>query len=95
VPKTKRCVRLLCGTIGFLRTFTPQCASYSKPLHDNKSSNIVKWNDRHQAALEQIKGALTSQPVLDINDPGKRHVLQTYSSDSCVGGVLLQEEDNG
>ena len=98
VPKTKQGVRSLCGTIGFLRKFIPQCASYLKSLHEltsNKNSNIVKWNDRHQEALEQIKTALTSQPVLAIYDPGKRHVLQTDSSDSCIGGVLLQEADNG
>jgi len=55
----------------------------------------VVWKDRHQAALEQIKGTLTSQPVLSIYEHGERHILQTDSSDSCVGGVLLQEEVNG
>ena len=34
VPKTKQGVRSLCGTIGFLRKFIPQCASYSKSLHE-------------------------------------------------------------
>lgn len=98
VPKSKHGVRSLCGTVGFLRKFIPKCASYLKPLHEltgNKSSNVIRWTDRHQEALDRIKKSLTSHPILNIYDSSKRHVLQTDSSDSCVGGVLLQEADDG
>jgi hypothetical protein len=98
VPKTKSGVRSLCGTVGFIRKFVPNCAKWLKPLHDltgNKCGDSVNWTDKHQKALDHIKSALTTQPVLKIYDPKRKHVLQCDASDDHIGGVLLQEEDDG
>lgn len=96
VPKTKSGVRSLGGTANFIRKFVPNCAKRLKPLHDltvRKCSDSVSWTDRHQKALNQIKFALNTQPVLKIYECKKKHVLQYDASDNHIGMILLQEDD--
>jgi hypothetical protein len=98
IPKTKSGIRSLCGTIGFLRKFIPDSAALLKPLHaltGKNCSNVIQWGEEQQRALEQIRLALTSQPVLKVYDPVKKHVLQTDASNEYISGVLLEEDDDG
>lgn len=97
IPKTKSGIRSLCGTFGFIRKFIRPCAKWLKPLHELTGKNYddpIKWTKKHQAALDQIKIALTSQPILKIYDNWKKRVLQCDASNDYIGGVLLQEEND-
>jgi hypothetical protein len=96
VPKSKRVMRSLCGAVGFLRKFIPNCAGILRPLTDltaKKCSDHVDWGPKQQAALDELKILLTSKPVLRLYDVTKKHTIQTDASDGYIGGVLLQEEN--
>ena len=98
VPRTKKGVRSLCGCINWLRRYLPRAAKLLKPLTDltgKNASEIVKWGDEQNAALQQVKEMLTTQPVLRLYDISKSHVLQTDASNDYIAGVLLQLESDG
>ncbi|GJP51402.1 hypothetical protein CLOM_g10556 [Closterium sp. NIES-68] len=55
----------------------------------------AKIGPRHQEALEQLKQALTSAPVLILPDPKRDYVIEADASDQAVGAVLMQDQGNG
>ncbi|GJP67944.1 hypothetical protein CLOP_g24702, partial [Closterium sp. NIES-67] len=54
-----------------------------------------KWEPKHQEAVEQLKQALTSAPVLILPDPERDYVIEADASDQAVGAVLMQDQGNG
>lgn len=90
-PKTPKEVRRLLGMAGWYRRFIPDFATISAPLSDLlKKGRTFVWSDRAQAALESIKAALVSSPVLATPDFSQPFILQTDASDCGIGGVLVQ-----
>ncbi|GJP58103.1 hypothetical protein CLOP_g20463 [Closterium sp. NIES-67] len=53
------------------------------------------WEPKHQEAVEQLKQALTSAPVLILPDPERDYVIEADASDQEVGAVLMQDQGNG
>jgi hypothetical protein len=53
------------------------------------------WTDDCDKAFEDLKKAITTAPVLAINDPELPYVLQTDASDKALGGVLMQIRPDG
>ncbi|GJP43304.1 hypothetical protein CLOM_g2785 [Closterium sp. NIES-68] len=53
------------------------------------------WEPRHQEAVEQLKQALTSAPVLILPDPERDYVIEADASDQAVGAVLMHDQENG
>ncbi|GJP50730.1 hypothetical protein CLOM_g9899, partial [Closterium sp. NIES-68] len=47
------------------------------------------------AAVEQLKQALTSTPVLILPDPKRDYVIKADASDQAMGAVLMQDQGNG
>ena len=98
IPRTKKGVRSLCGMVNWLRKFIPGAARLLKPLTDltsKRHSDVVQWGPEQQEAWDEVKKALTTQPVLTLYDSSKEHVLMTDASDNFVGGVMMQREDDG
>ncbi|CAI7894955.1 unnamed protein product [Closterium sp. NIES-53] len=60
-----------------------------------KKNTPFKWEDVHQQAMEQLKTALTSAPVLILPDPEKDYVIEADASDQAVGAVLMQDQGKG
>ncbi|CAI7739564.1 unnamed protein product [Closterium sp. NIES-53] len=60
-----------------------------------KKNTPFKWEDVHQQAMEQLKTALTSAPVLILPDPEKNYVIEADASDQAVGAVLMQDQGKG
>ncbi|GJP51695.1 hypothetical protein CLOM_g10844, partial [Closterium sp. NIES-68] len=50
---------------------------------------------QHHEAVEQLKQALTSAPVLILPDPERDYVIEADASDQAVGVVLMQDQGNG
>ncbi|GJP69759.1 hypothetical protein CLOP_g773 [Closterium sp. NIES-67] len=66
------------------------------PLTDLLKKNTpYKWEPKHQEAMEQLKQALTSAPVLILPDPERDSVIEADASDQAVGAVLMQDQGNG
>jgi len=95
-PKTKKGIKSLCGAIGFVRKYIPNCAKILKPMTEllvkNKPDRI-EWGIKQCQAFEMIKTILTSEPVLVRYDMNKPHEIMSDSSDDSIGGVLLQDEN--
>jgi len=57
-------------------------------LKNNKS---WEWTKRCQNAFEELKAAVTQEPVLVLPDFEKVLEVHTDASDLSIGGVLMQE----
>lgn len=59
-------VKAFCGLVNYYARFFPNLASVLKPLYDLTSKNTTKivWNDRCEAAMNQVKNVITSDIVL-------------------------------
>ena len=82
--------------MNFYRRFIPNFAEIAAPLTDitsNNALNKVKWTDIHETAFNELKQAITTQPVLINPDFSKPFIVQTDSSDRGIGAVLLQEKE--
>ncbi|XP_021852236.1 uncharacterized protein [Spinacia oleracea] len=52
---------------------------------------VFAWNDNAHLALEKLKEALTSAPVLAVPDFSKTFVLETDGSKTGIGAILMQD----
>ncbi|RVX00157.1 Retrovirus-related Pol polyprotein from transposon 297 [Vitis vinifera] len=50
-----------------------------------------EWDERCQQAFEDLKKAVTEEPVLALPDHTKVFEVHTDASDFAIGGVLMQE----
>ena len=95
-PTTKKQIRSFMGLAGYYRDFIPNFAALAAPLSDltrKGQPNKVEWGEAQEKAYQSIKATLTKEPVLRLPDPGKTYFLQTDSSDSGIGAVLMQKHD--
>ena len=71
-------------------------AKIAAPLTDLLGSKVPwGWEAPQQAAFEALRHALCSAPVLAIPDLRQDFVLDTDASNSCIGGVLQQDQGRG
>ncbi|GJP36238.1 hypothetical protein CLOM_g20769 [Closterium sp. NIES-68] len=84
------------GFANYYNRFVPQYAKIAAPLRNLLKKNTpYKWEPKHQEAVEQLKQALTSAPVLILPDPERDYVIEADASDQAVGAVLMQDQGNG
>ncbi|KAL2089206.1 hypothetical protein ACEWY4_016105 [Coilia grayii] len=94
-PQTKKDVRSFLGLAGWYRRFIPNFASRAAPLTDltrKSGSNCVQWEEVHEQAFQDLKGALLCEPVLQSPDFDRHFTVQTDASGVGLGAVLLQGE---
>lgn len=94
-PQTKKDVRSFLGLAGWYRRFIPNFATRAAPLTDltrKSGSNSVPWEEVHEKAFVDLKGALLCEPVLQSPDFDKHFTVQTDASGVGLGAVLLQGE---
>ncbi|CAI5484812.1 unnamed protein product [Closterium sp. Yama58-4] len=60
-----------------------------------KIEAVKKWKVTKNQAMEQLKTALTTAPVLILPDPDKDYVVAADASDQAVGAVLMQDHGRG
>lgn len=96
-PETKKQVRSFLGLASFYRRFIPNFSAIAIPLSDltrKGLANKVEWNANHEKAFLSLKKMLTSSPVLKLPDLSQEFILRTDASDTGIGAVLLQEEND-
>ena len=94
-PQTKKDVRSFLGLAGWYRRFISNFATRAAPLTDltrKSGSNSVPWEEVHERAFRDLKGALLCEPVLQSPDFDKHFTVQTDASGVGLGAVLLQGE---
>ncbi|XP_021346951.1 uncharacterized protein LOC110446237 [Mizuhopecten yessoensis] len=96
-PVTKKQVRSFLGLAGFYRKFIPNFAAISVPLTDltkKGGANKVVWGESQEIAFNTLKKMLTAGPVLKLADLEQDFILRTDASDTGLGAVLLQEDND-
>lgn len=95
-PKTVRQVRSFLGMAGWYQRYIANFSSIASPITDLlKGKGQFSWTPEAQAAFDELKGRLTSAPVLTHPDFSRPFTIQCDASITGVGGVLYQLDDDG
>ncbi len=94
-PKEVRQFLGLCGTV---RIWIPNYSRLVRPLTElYQKDSKFDWNERRQAAFEEIKDLVSTAPALQPIDYTSENpiVLSVDSSKEAVGFILSQLQDDG
>ena len=91
-PTTVKGVRELVGMASYYRSFVPDFSRRASPLTELTKKNVhFQWEEEQQRAFDDLKTALTSEPVLALPDFTKPFILMTDGSKTGLGAVLSQD----
>ena len=95
-PTTVKEVRSILGTCNYYRSSLEGFATIIEPLVALTRRNVrFTWNEQAQGAFEQLKALLTSAHVMATPDLNKEYKLYTDACDYAVGGILVQDSEDG
>ena len=100
-PNNKSEVRSFVGFCNFYRRLIKNCSKRCAPLTDMTKDEIpnsgkefaAKWTEKEENAFEDMKLALSSEPVITLPDMEKGFKLEIDASLEAIGGVLYQKDD--
>lgn len=96
IPTCRKHVRSFLGCVNYYRKFIPDFSKRSIHLTNlTKESKQFQWTNDAQREFEDLKTALIKKPCLTLPDMSKDFVLYTDASNSAIGGVIAQIDDNG
>ncbi|CAH9095580.1 unnamed protein product [Cuscuta europaea] len=85
-------LRSFLGLINYYRRFIEGYSKRAAPLTDLlKKGKTWEWSDLCQEAFDDLKAAVSQEPVLALPDFDKPFEVQIDASDFAIGGVLMQE----
>ena len=95
-PKNCREIRRFLGMCGFYRKHVPGFARIATPLTNLTKKNApFDWTENCSKAFEALKEKLTHAPVLVRAQIDQPFILTTDASNTHVGGVLSQIQQDG
>ena len=90
-PANAHEVRSILGFMSYYRRFVPKFSSIAAPLHDLTKKDVpFAWTSECQEALEKLKRALSSSPILAYPDFSQDFRLHVDASYKGLGAVLAQ-----
>ena len=96
IPKSKRQLQVFLGLANYLRRFVDNFSKIAAPLHCLcKKDRPFIWPETCQTALDTLKKAIASTPVLKHPNPEEPFWIETDASDFAVGCVLSQKDSEG
>ncbi|KAJ8364628.1 hypothetical protein SKAU_G00134590 [Synaphobranchus kaupii] len=96
VPGNVGELRSFLGLASYYRRFVRDFATLASPLHrlTDKCRPFV-WQEGQSMAFDQLRAALTEAPVLAYPDALRPFIVDTDASNTGVGAVLSQEDEDG
>ena len=95
-PTSKREVQQFLGLAGYYRRFIKAFVRIARPLHrlTERTASFV-WTDKCQSAFDELRTHLSTTPVLAYPNFSRQFILDTDASDTGIGAVLSQVNDDG
>jgi hypothetical protein len=91
-PQCKKDLQRFLGMVTYLSRFVPNFSNHTENLRQLLRKDAVwQWSFEHDAALEKLKRAISSSPVLRVYDAAKPSIIQTDASSYGLGACLLQD----
>lgn len=95
-PKIVRELRRFLGMAGYYRRFCKNFSGRAAPLTDLlKKGTRFKWSEECRRAFNEIKQALSTEPVLMAPEFEKPFHLAVDASNEGIEAVLMQEDNEG
>eukprot|EP00253_Pinus_taeda_P008533 PITA_08533 len=95
IPKTQTDVRSFLGHAGYYRRFIKNFSKIASLLFVLFMKNVeFKWTDGCQKAFNELKHQLSTTPILRGPDWALPFHISSNASDTAIGAVLGQEENN-
>jgi transposase InsO family protein len=92
VPTNKKELQSFLGFTNFYRRFIRDFSHHGRPLFDLTRKDLQwKWTSLEQSAFDDIKGKITSAPILTSPDNSRPFRIEADSSDFATGAVLSQQ----
>jgi hypothetical protein len=93
-PCSKKEVQYFLGKVNFLRRFILNLEEIIKDITCMLiKGNGIKWNPEARKYFEDIKVALTRDPMLASPDFTKYFILFSFTSEHTIAGMLLQKDE--
>ena len=94
-PTTVKGVRSFLGFANFYRSFIRNYSDLTMPLvRLTHKDQAYQWTQDTDDAFKKLKKIFTTAPSLTQFDPDRTTILETDSSGWCIGGVLMQVDEN-
>ncbi|GFV47822.1 retrovirus-related Pol polyprotein from transposon 17.6 [Trichonephila clavipes] len=95
-PKNVKDVQSFLGLTGYFGKYIPSYAMIARPLSDLlRGTNPFVFGHAQKVAFQNLKNALSSEPVLHLFKGGAKLELHTDACKLGLGAVLLQQSEDG
>ena len=96
VPTNRKEIQQFLGLANYYRRFVKDFATIAKPLHSlTEKTAKFEWTSKCQTAFEELRHRLITAPVLAFPDYEREFILDTDASDTGIGAVLSQVQEDG
>ncbi|KAL1140108.1 hypothetical protein AAG570_000040 [Ranatra chinensis] len=95
-PTNLKGLRSFLGMVNFYRRFIREFADKLEPMTKLLKKNVkFHFNEKAKEVFNRCKNALSTVPILQFPDFGKKIILTTDASQVAVGAVLAQDRGEG
>ena len=95
-PTTKPELQSFLGLCTFMSRFIPNFGDKTAQLRELIKNDVpFRWTNEHEKAFEKLKNELIGDDIVSFHNPNKTCVVWVDASDFALGGILLQENDQG